>query len=194
MKNLFYILIFLPLLNNIYSAEIPFISLNYENSYFLGDNLENTKEVSLGYSMWRFEENGKYPSALIIISYGDFENNKLTKSNKFFSIGYEQKYEKKINKYLNQNLSLGLKYRFFDFKYLNPQSYNNESFNGDSIDSLNTYIYYGYSINTFNNLSIDFGLSPQLLFFKSSTRRGLENNYLKNTIGIGYKIGFTYKF
>ena len=194
MKIPFYILIFLLIFTNFYSSEIPFISLNYENSYFLGNTLDNTQEISLGYSMWEFEENGKFPSALIIISYGDFDNNKLTNNNKFFSIGYEQKYKKEINKYLNRNLSLGLKYSFFDFKYLNPQSYNNETFSGDAIDSLNTYIYYGYSINTTNNLNIDIGLSPQLLFFKSSTRRGLENNYLKNTIGIGYKIGFTYNF
>ena len=38
------------------------------------------------------------------------------------------------------------------------------------------------------------GFVPQLLLFKDTTERGLENNIMKTSLGIGYNLGFTYKF
>ena len=43
-------------------------------------------------------------------------------------------------------------------------------------------------------LGINMGFVPQLLLFKDTTERGLENNIMKTSLGIGYNLGFTYKF
>jgi len=72
--------------------------------------------------------------------------------------------------------------------------FNNSEFTGDSIQALKLYLSYGLEFSINKKLGINMGFVPQLLLFKDTTERGLENNIMKPSLGIGYNLGFTYKF
>ena len=194
MKNIIVLLLFLTCSIIIFSKESQYLNISYENSNFQGDYLKSTNDLSLSYSQWQILENNHSPHIFIKFSYGDFESRANINENFHTSLAYEQLYDKNFNSFVTQKFLLGFSYNIFDFNYKESITYNNSEFTGDSIQALKLYLSYGLEFMINKKLGINMGFVPQLLLFKDTTERGLENNIMKTSLGIGYNLGFTYKF
>ena len=133
----------------------------------------STKEYSIAYSKWH--ESDKYKGTIFLrLNYGSFDIEKDKIDNHSLSLAYENQFSKNLYKNLYGNLTLGFAYGFLDYK--NNSLYFSKLYSGVSLES------------KIKQISINFGLWPELLIFNDKTTKGEQNNLVKKT-NLGYSLG-----